>query len=515
MDPRLLQEVALSVAQAQPLPQTLHTIVANLQRAVEDAALVRLWLVRPGDLCERCPRRAQCADQSACLHLVASAGVDPAWNRIDGAFQRFPFGVYKVGRVFTEGPLLLRDLEDQSWFADPQWAAKARVRSFAGQPLVFRDKTEGVLAVFSRALLDREDLSWLRTFADHAAVAIANARALDEVASLKDRLQRECEYHREENQRAFGDLIGDSPALKSALSHVERVAPTDASVLLLGESGTGKELFARAIHRRSSRRDRALVKVNCAAVPEALFESEFFGHLQGAFSGATHDRVGRFEIADRGTLFLDEVGELPLAMQSKLLRVIQEGQFERLGEADTRTVDVRLICATNRNLETEVQAGRFREDLYYRLSTFPIRVPPLRERPEDIAPLAAYFLQRAASRFHRPRMSLLPEQLEALTRHRWPGNVRELQNVIERAAILAEDDRLPLEQALPQPLEAALSDESLMTDAQLKDLERVNTVRALERCGWQIAGPEGAAQLLGLRPTTLSSRIRALKIERP
>ena len=301
------------------------------------------------------------------------------------------------------------------------------------------------------------------------------------------------------------------------LQQIELVAPTDASVLILGESGTGKELIARAIHDHSKRSTRALVKVNCASVPHELFESEFFGHVKGAFTGAVRDRVGRFQLADGGTLFLDEVGEIPLALQSKLLRVLQEGEFERVGEDRTRRVNVRVIAATNRQLEQEAVAGRFRQDLYFRLSVFPLEVPPLRERREDIAMLAAHFIERIAARLHLPTPRLSAANVEELGRYAWPGNIRELQNVIERAVILSQGQ--PLHFDLRGSASASGADPSAeltgpLTRKQLLDLERQSIQEALHKSGGKIYGPGGAAELLGMRPTTLSSKIAALGIKR-
>jgi transcriptional regulator with GAF, ATPase, and Fis domain len=317
--------------------------------------------------------------------------------------------------------------------------ARETIRSFAGHPLVFRGELLGVLGVFSRATLDDEAFEWSRMFASHAAVSIANARAFAELDRLRSQLETENAYLREEidGVRAPGDIIGNSLAIQRVLQQIEVVAPTDAHVLILGESGTGKELIARRIHERSRRRGRALITVNCASIPRELFESEFFGHAKGAFTGALRDRAGRFQAADGGTLFLDEIGEIPFELQSKLLRAVQEGQFERVGEERTRRVNVRIVAATNRNLTHEIVQGRFRQDLYYRLSVFPIDVPPLRERFEDIPELTAYFVGRSAERVRVRPPNIGRHQLEALRRYSWPGNIRELQNVVERAVILS------------------------------------------------------------------------------
>ena len=322
------------------------------------------------------------------------------WERLDGAFRRFPIGIRKVGQIAKTGQSLeVADVaNDQAWVADPDWIRDERITSFVGHPLVHRGEVLGVLGLFAREAPGESCFEWLRMIADHLAAAIANARAMEEIESLKKRLEQENEYLREEVQQsaAFGDLIGQAPALQAVTRQIELVAPTNSAVLILGESGTGKEVVAREIHRHSRRAERPLIKVNCAAIPRELYESEFFGHAKGAFTGALRDRAGRFELADGGTLFLDEIGEIPLDLQAKLLRVLQEGEIERIGEERTRRIDVRVIAATNRNLRAESEAGRFRQDLYYRLSVFPMELPPLRKRIEDI-PLAGRALSELAS----------------------------------------------------------------------------------------------------------------------
>jgi PAS domain S-box-containing protein len=334
----------------------------------------------------------------------------------------------------------------------------------------------------------------------------------------------EAEYLREEIRGLVGadEMVGQSETLLKALSDVKEVAATDATVLILGETGTGKEPIARAIHRASRRGQMQLIKVNCAAIPATLIESEFFGHEQGAFTGATKKRDGRFALAHGGTLFLDEVGELPLDLQSKLLRVLQEGEFEPVGSSQTRKVDVRVIAATNRDLEKSVREGKFREDLYYRLNVFPIQLPPLRERRADIGILATAFARKYAQRMGRTLEPLSEDCLRRLEAYSWPGNVRELQNIIERAVITSRGGRLNLDRALPESVNtiaAALStgentNHRIRTAKELEELERQNIMAALESADWKIAGAKGAAQLLGMKPTTLSSRIKALGIER-
>lgn len=344
--------------------------------------------------------------------------------------------------------------------------------------------------------------------------------ALDEVEQLRRRLELENAYLQEEIRQTGNHhgIIGGSAAIQHILRQVELVAPTDANVLVTGESGTGKELIARAIHEASRRNDRPLIRVNCAAIPRELFESEFFGHARGSFTGALRDRVGRFELADGGTLFLDEVGEIPLEQQGKLLRVLQEGQLERVGEARTREVDVRVVAATNRDLRAEVERGRFREDLYFRLNVFPVVSPPLRDRPEDIPLLAAHFLQEASRRLNTGALTLTEGNVRSLTAYAWPGNVRELQNVIERAAILADRGRITLDlptaphPKIAAPVAAAVPLPELETEADLRARERANIVAALEAAGGKVSGPGGAAELLGLRPTTLASRMKVMGI---
>jgi transcriptional regulator with GAF, ATPase, and Fis domain len=318
------------------------------------------------------------------------------------------------------------------------------------------------------------------------------------------------------------EIIGGSAALRRVLADVHQVAVTDATVLILGETGTGKELIARAIHLASRRRDKPLIKVNCAAIPATLIESEFFGHEQGAFTGATKKRDGRFALAHGGTIFLDEVSELPLELQSKLLRVLQEGEFEPVGSAHTRKVDARVIAATNRDLAQAVHDGKFREDLYYRLNVFPISLPALRERREDIGMLAAAFAQKFAKRLGRSLEPLSRDCLRRLEAYNWPGNVRELQNIIERAVITSSDGKLNLDRALPEtvnlpyimPADDSAAAKRVRTAKELEELERQNLIAALESADWKVAGGNGAAQLLGIKPTTLSSRMKALGIER-
>ena len=356
----------------------------------------------------------------------------------------------------------------------------------------------------------------------HRAVRHPSPNAIN--ASLRTPLSKPS--HHDENGHiapSFGQMVGSSTVIKRVWQQIELVAPTDANVIVFGESGTGKELIANAIHQFSHRRARPMVSVNCAAIPRELFESEFFGHMKGAFTGAFKHRAGRFESAHGGTLFLDEVGEIPLDLQSKLLRVLQQGTFERVGDDQLRQVDVRLITATNRDLRAEVHAKRFREDLYYRLNVIPIEVPPLRERLDDIPQLAAHFIKQCCQKLKRDIPSLTPANLRQLQQYDWPGNVRELQNIIERAVIYAQGGALHFE--LPTsgtglPALASKQNDSLSTSPRIaseeerKQSDRNNIISALEKTNGKVFGAGGAAELLGIKPTTLASRMKALGIQR-
>ena len=344
---------------------------------------------------------------------------------------------------------------------------------------------------------------------------------LEQQLDIRRKLERENAYLREEETRALGEIIGRSPPMRHVSEQVAVVAPTNATVLILGESGTGKELVAREIHKASSRRDGPMVRVNCAAVPRDLFESEFFGHVKGAFTGALRDRVGRFELANGGTLFLDEVSEIPIELQSKLLRAIQEGEYERVGGNKTLKTDVRLVAATNRNLVEEVRKGKFREDLYYRLNVFPISLAPLRERKSDIPPLAAHFLERACKEFNKPLGLMSGEALAALKAYDWPGNVRELQNVVERAVITARDGPISFELPsvpMPRRRQTGVSDSAVVqvrTEEELREAERANVLATLNKTRWKVYGRGGAAELLGIKPGTLAARMKKLGLRRP
>ncbi len=350
------------------------------------------------------------------------------------------------------------------------------------------------------------------------------ANAFEEINRLREQLELENEYLHEEvmELHAFGNIIGNSLSLQNILKQIELVAPTDANILITGESGTGKELLVHAIHKRSPRASRPLIRVNCASIPRELYESEFFGHVKGAFTGAFKDRRGRFALANGGTLFLDEVGEIPLDLQSKLLRVLQEGTFERVGDDKTIQSDVRVIGATNRHLKNEVESGKFREDLFYRLNVFPLEIPPLRERKEDIPALASHFFKLAQEKFNRTGIHLSKANLLTLGHYDWPGNIRELQHVIERAVIIARANRLVFDlpqspqnrNVLPQNQFVHASG-TVLTFDDIKQFERENILNALQSANWKIFGETGAAALLGIPPTTLTTRIQRMGLKKP
>src|ERR1700722_14902553 len=406
---------------------------------------------------------------------------------------------------FPENPDFLENTEQQ--------AAEAReIKSLCCVPLISRNRPLGVLGLGKRQenAFGREDLGFLMEVGNQVAIAVENALAYHEIADLKDKLAQEKLYLEDEirGETDFQGIVGQSSALRHVLNLVETVAPNDSTVLLLGETGTGKELVARAIHDCSRRKDRTLVRLNCAAIPTGLLESELFGHEKGAFTGAISQKIGRLELADQGTLFLDEVGDIPIEIQPKLLRALQEREFERLGSTRTRKVNVRLIAATNRELDRIVEDRQFRSDLYYRLNVFPIRVPPLRERPEDIPLLVRYFSQKYARRMQKRIESIPAVAMRKLTRWHWPGNVRELQNLVERAVILTRSSTLAI--SLPELANQAAP--SAPPRAENRD-EKERIVRALKETNGRVGGPLGAAARLGLKRTTLITRMKKMGID--
>jgi formate hydrogenlyase transcriptional activator len=415
-------------------------------------------------------------------------------------------------RIFSNVP------EEKRWPRALERAKWYGVQSSCQLPLTTARRRLGTLVFACKqpSAYETADLSYLQLVANQVAVSVENALAFQEIEALRDQLSKANAYLEEEvrTEHNFGEIIGDSAVLRGVLQEVETVAPTGSTVLIRGETGTGKELIARAVHDLSPRQGRTFVKLNCAAIPTGLLESELFGHEKGAFTGAIMRKSGRFELAHQGTLFLDEVGDIPPELQPRLLRVLQEQEFEHLGSTRTIKVDVRLVAATNRDLALMVADGRFRADLYYRLNVFPIALPPLRERREDIPPLVRHFTQRFARRMGR-RIEAIPAAImDALASYSWPGNVRELQNVIERAVILSPGPALQvplgdLQSAVrqaPEPTAAAVT---------LAEAEREHILGALRETGWVVAGAKGAAARLGMKRSTLQEKMRKLGISRP
>jgi formate hydrogenlyase transcriptional activator len=415
----------------------------------------------------------------------------------------------------TQQPLIISNVaEETRWPRFQELVKQQRVNSLCDLPLTTARRRLGALAFGSKqiAAYDTADVDFLQLVANQVAGAVENALAFDEIEALKDQLHQEKVYL-EEEVRTEHDF-GESAVLRRVLKEVETVAPTDSTVLILGETGTGKELIARALHDLSPRRERTFVKLNCAAIPTGLLESELFGHEKGAFTGAIMQKVGRFELAHRGTLFLDEVGDIPPELQPKLLRALQEQEFERLGSTRTVRVDVRLVAATNRDLAQMAADGRFRSDLYYRLNVFPVFLPPLRERREDIPMLARHFTQRYAQRIGRRIETIPAAVMEALVRYPWPGNIREMQNVLERAVILSPGPALQIPPGDLKP-GAAPADMPVGAAITLADAEREHILRALRAAHWVLRGPNGAAARLGLKRSTLQWKMKKLGISRP
>lgn len=407
-----------------------------------------------------------------------------------------------------------RDLENESRVGLEDALLKDGIRSYISVPLVAKGEAFGTLNIGSsepEAYSDG-DAEFLVEVAHQVGLAIQNMWAYEEITELKARLEQENVYLQEEikTQHNFEEIVGESPAITKVLKAVETVAPTDATVLICSETGTGKELVARAVHHLSPRKGKPLVKINCATLPTNLIESELFGHERGAFTGALSRKIGRFELADGGTIFLDEIGDLPLDMQTKLLRVLQEGEFERVGGTRTIKVDVRVIAATNRDLEKAMREERFRSDLYYRLNVFPISLPALRDRKEDIELLVKHFVKKCCTRIGKEIETIPQQGMDALVSYRWPGNIRELENVIERAVILSEGRNLQLEDCLPRP-EATSGAAPTVT---LDEAQRAHILEVLQLTRGKVSGERGAAQILGIKPTTLESRMKKLGIER-
>ena len=535
-DPNLAAQILLDIAHEQSVEHLLQKLVGHAM-ARPDFACAQVWLIDKGDLCPTCPRRPECLDQSRCLHLVVGKGVsilgpEQALRHFEDLNARIPMGLGPLGKAVVSGQQsFTTDLDKEpASMAGFEWLRAERIRGYTLTPITFKGEVMGAMVGFTRKALPEEARPWGRIFADHVGAAIANVRAFREIQHLKAQLELQNTYLQEEvvEAKAFGDLVGQSAALRQIISQIDLVAPTEASVLILGETGTGKELVAHEIHRRSRRKDGPLVRVNCASIPRDLFESEFFGHVKGAFTGAVKDRAGRFETAEGGTIFLDEVGEIPLEIQNKLLRILQEKRYERVGDDRTRDADVRVIAATNRDLKKAVGAGRFREDLYYRLHVFPIQVTPIRERMDDIPLLARHFVELSARDLKCAKPRLTKAGVAKMQSYHWPGNVRELRNVIARAVILARGGTLEFDLPVTTPSsppprpnprvgsqDGGIAHPEFLTEAELQRRERENLLVILEKANWKIKGPDGAAELLGVKPTTLLSRINKWGLKKP
>ncbi len=438
--------------------------------------------------------------------------------------QDFP---WFLGQIAKGDPVYIEDMSDLPEVGRREIGPIMELESVQASisvPIVFEGETLGFIA-FDDCRSPRDwPLSLvgrLRLVGEIFANALSRRRneealqrAYQEIATLKDRLQAENNYLREElkAEKNFEDIVGSNNGLKLVMHQIEQVAPTDSTVLILGETGTGKELLARAVHQLSSRRDAPLIKLNCAALPSSLIESELFGHEKGAFTGALTKRIGRFELAHKGTLFLDEIGEMPVELQVKLLRVLQEGEFERIGNPETVKVNVRIIAATNRDLKEEIVQGRFRSDLYYRLCVFPIQVPPLRNRREDIPDLVTFFAGKSARKIGKEQPTISKKAIQKLQAYSWPGNIRELENVIERALILHSGGLLRLDHEVFKYLQQSSFEATTTVEQTLEAVERQHIIQTLDACRWKIEGPNGAATILDIHPSTLRSRLKKLGI---
>ncbi|MBQ7590748.1 MAG: sigma 54-interacting transcriptional regulator [Verrucomicrobia bacterium] len=526
----------LELSHERSLESLLNKLIDAIINGTNEVVCAQIWLLEKGDNCTACAHSHRCTDHSQCLHLHigkvrSSIYVSNRDQLINDPNSRIPLGIGLLGESTQSG----QQNYIPDWKKHPsciegfEWIKEKNVMGLASTPIVFRGKVLGAVLGFTTHKLEEAGKPWGRIFADFIGGAIFNARAIEEILHLKSQLELQNEYLKElvVETKAFGHLVGQSAALQRIISQIELVAPTDASVLILGETGTGKELVAYEIHERSSRKNGPMVRVNCASIPKELFESEFFGHVKGAFTGAVKDRPGRFETAEGGTLFLDEIGEIPLDMQGKLLRVLQEKRYERVGDDKTRTANVRIIAATNRDLKDAVDAKQFREDLYYRINVFPIQVAPLRERKDDIPLLVKHFIDLSVKELRCNSPKLTRSALATLQNYDWPGNIRELRNVVERAVILSRGGNLhfniPIDTRsagiavhFPSANTSADTQEpDYLTEEEMNQRQKENTFKVLQKTNWKIKGADGAAALLGIKPTTLLSRIKKMGLQRP
>ena len=498
---RTLLAVAEAIVSHRDLQALFHDLAGRLQQVVGFDYLALLL--------------HDAASDTLRLHLLESAEPLPAQPPKVTPVAGDPMELV----LQTQKPLIVStQAEAARWPPFLERVKPFGVHSLCGLPLTTARRRLGALVFGSRqaGAYDAADLDFLQQVANQVAVAAENALAFEEIQALKDKLYQEKVYLEEEihTEHNFDEIVGGSDALRRVLKEVETVAPTDSTVLIRGETGTGKELIARALHKLSPRRDRTFVKLNCAAIPAGLIESELFGHEKGAFTGAITQKVGRFELAHQGTLFLDEVGDIPPELQPKLLRVLQEQEFERLGSTRTVRVNVRLVAATNRDLTQMVSNRQFRDDLYYRLNVFPVVLPPLRERREDIPWLVRHFVQKVALRMGRRIETIPAEAMDVLVQYPWPGNIRELENIIERAVILSPGPALHINLG---DLKATAAQAKVPPDAvvTLADADRDHILGVLRETGWVLSGPKGAAARLEMKRSTLQSKMKKLGISRP
>ncbi len=511
---RLLLEITSSVTSKLDFRQVIEALSTNLFRVMQcDVSALLLPDAESGQL------RVTILYNPDARGPMREGSLVPMNSSISGqVFQKAKSVRIDSFKQVREDPEIYGNPDGQRLY---ERVVQEGLRTGCYLPLVGRDRVVGVLMLSRRSdnAFENDDVVLLEQVARQVAIAVENALEYEEAVKDRDKETKQRLYLEEEIRAQCGAIVGESPALMAALQLVSVVAPTDSSVLILGETGTGKELFARAIHDLSARRERAFVKLNCAAIPLGLLESDLFGHEKGAFTGAIAQKLGRFELANKGTLFLDEVGDIPVELQAKLLRVLQEQEFERLGGNRTHKVDVRLIAATHRDLPGMVSQSTFREDLYYRLNVFPISVPPLRHRPEDIPILVRHFTELYARRMNKQIDEIPSKTMDALARYAWPGNVRELQNFLERAVILSPYSVLRAPTSELEPFhafgEANASKAGIETMTGLQEVERDHIVRALKASNWVVGGRNGAAERLGMKRTSLVYRMQKLRISRP
>jgi len=513
----VILEVAKAISAHLELSDVLGTLHTTLEPMVQfDAIGV---VVRDGDYAKLHSLYIQGFQREGHESVQSMLERKASELKLEPLSARVPINDHYLSAVLKSGePYVCPDVEHQRRFRRDDDFLKYGIKSYVALPLTKHGEFLGVVDFLSleARTFTKDELRLLQDVSDMVSIAVSNALAYEQINALKEQLQVENRMLQDEivQRSIYEEIVGSSPSLQKVLSAIDKVARTDSTVLVTGETGTGKELVAHAIHRRSPRSTRALVKVNCAALPAELIASELFGHEKGAFTGALQQRIGRFEAANGGTIFLDEIGELKPEMQIALLRVLQEKEFERVGGNKTLRTDVRVITATNRNLQAEVTEGRFRMDLYYRLNVFPVHVPPLRDRSDDIPILVDYFAGRFASRMGKRIRQIEKRTLDAMQQYSWPGNIRELQNVIERGVILADGEVFRLEPGTLQATAGPVPSRPIIETAGGRDQQKAEIEAVLRETRGRISGPDGAAARLGIPASTLESRIRVLKINK-